>query len=180
MKVIDITFKEYVELKDRTTYDYYLRYADFEPGDLFGLNDITEHTYGFVKDVQELLNYTALTWGNYTELLEEYNISTPINTGNLSLFKLHCSKLWLKEQIEQLNELESIALGQASTAKEQAAGVDMFAEYRSFIQLDKLSDGDILKYDEIKKMPYLRCFTKLKLEADKQTFQINLNNLNKK
>ena len=176
-EVVDISFQDYISLNNRSQYDYYLRYGKLKPLDYFKLGDITEQSYGFVKDMQEYLNYSGLTWINYFKTMEEYGHK--INPKD-SLFTLQQSRLWLKEQIEFVNKLESDGLGHTPEPDEEVAGIDMFGKYRSFMQLDKLAGGNVTKYDEVRKQPYGTCFTKLKLESDKIEYETRLNKIRTK
>lgn len=166
----NISFLEYVEKGFDSRYDYALLFGNFEPLDLFSLGDLTNHTFGFVKDIQEILNYEGLTWDRLFDEMSKFLKVDKKSLYQYKFFDLFRFKLFLKKEVEKINELESKAFGHETTIIESEAGIDEFAKYRSFIQLDKLANGDILKYDEIRKQPYFICFTKLKLESDRVEF----------
>lgn len=146
----------------------------FEPLDLFKLGDLTDCQFGFVKDVQDLLNYEGLTWEKFFEEISNYKKITQRRIALMPLFDLHRARLYLKKEVEKINEIESNGLGHNPSAEEESAGINIFEKYRAFLQFDKLTGGDITKIDEIRKLPYSLCFAKLMLEADKAEFESNL------
>ena len=179
IKVKNISFIDYFNLENKTKYNYYLRYAELVPTDLFKIGSLMDQSFGFVKDVQDLFYTSGLTWEKYFELIVELKGLKKETIANNKLFQLHASRLYLKEQIEQITELERSNLGHASNAKEQMAGIEVFDKYGAFLQFDSLANGDVTKIKEIEKLDYSVCFAKLKLESDSSKFQIELNKLNK-
>jgi hypothetical protein len=172
IQIPNIKFKEYVSLADRSQYDYYLRYGEFEAINHYEHTELLESSFGVVKDVQEILNYSGLTWESLNELLS-------VNIGNEPLFNLQQQRVWFKEQTEQINELES-SLGHKPSAAEEAAGLDRFNKYRSFPQLDKLMTWWHMSKEEVRALDYSFCFTKLKYEADKREFEEDINRILKR
>ena len=146
----------------------------FEPLDLFKLGDLTDCQFGFVKDMQDLLNYEGLTWEKFFEEISNYKKITQRRIALMPLFDLHRARLYLKKEVEKINEIESNGLGHSPSSEEESAGINIFEKYRAFLQFDKLTGGDITKIDEIRKLPYSLCFAKLMLEADKAEFESNL------
>lgn len=170
-KIPNILFKHYASLQDRAQYDYYLRYGDFKAVNHYDISELLDSSFGVVKDIQEILNYSGLTWEALNELL-------PVNIGDQPLFNLQQQRVWYRSQVEQINKIESNGLGHASSAIEEAAGLDRFDVYRSFPQLDKLMTlWPQYNKDQIRELEYTFCFTKLKYEADKREFQEQINRL---
>jgi len=177
LQIPNISFLEYVSLPDRSEYDYYLEYGMLEANDLFKLGNFDDRTFGFVKDMQEHLNFGGLTWEIF---FDEMNKATDMNKDNIatmSIFELQKARLYCKEQIEHINSIESANLGYKPTAREEQAGLEEFAKYRSFIQIDKLTGGDVTKIDAIKEVPYSICFAKLMLESDKAAYESRLSKI---
>lgn len=179
MKVINISFKEYVELQDRGQYDFYLRYGNIEPVDYFEIGDYINETFGFVKDMQDYLNSTGLTWEAFIKEMAKKTGKTPEEVAKEPLFFLQQARLHAKAQIEFINEIENKAMSYAPSAAEESADLSVFEKYRAFIQLDKLAGGDVTKIEHIKALPYLVCFTKLSLEADSAEYQRRLSKFKK-
>ena len=177
MKVLNITFIQYTNLKNRSQYDYYLRYGNIKPVDYFKLGDFTIQNFGFVKDMQDYLNYSGLTWQSF---IEEMAIKTKKSIKTIArtpLFFLQQARLFVKEEIEKINKIENIGLSHTPSMEEELANINVFEKYRAFLQYDQLTGGDINKIEDIKKLPYTTCFTKLSLEADKSNFERELNRI---
>lgn len=181
-KIDNISFKTYLELSDKSEYDYILRYSNkLKKGlDLFNYGEFIDLSFGFVKDMQETMNTTGLSWQHFIEIISKEKGLTLESIALIPLFDLQQARSYFREQVEFINELETKGLGHMATAQQEAAGIDIFNKYRSFIQLDKLAGGDPTKYKAIEQLDYMTCFTKLKLEADKDTFNERLTNLMKK
>ena len=183
INIEDISFTTYLSLKDKSKYDYCIRYADKlkEPLDIFEIGDFIEQPFGLVKDLQELLNHSGMTWQSYFDTLLKHGIiKSYAQAGAMSLFTLQRSRVYIKTSIETINKLESDGLGHTPSPDEEIAGIDRFNKYRSFYQLDKLAGGDVTKYEAVRKEPYGNCFTKLMLESDKAAYDIELNKVRKR
>lgn len=171
VKIVNITFKQYFNLEDRTAYDYALKYGKLPPCDFLGLGSFLERPFGFVKDMQYLAtSSTGLTWSGFFEQLEKLLKISFDKLTDKSLFELYQTRLYCVEEIEKINKTESESLGHSPTPEESAAGLERFAEYKAFIQYDALAAGDLTRFEEIEKLPYSLCFTKLKLEADRDQY----------
>ena len=178
----NISFAEYIELKDKSEYDFILRHSGLlkTPLDLFGLGDLVDYTFGQVKDIQEVANVEGLKWDSFFAFITEVKGLSDKQQATRPLFDLQRARVYLIQQVEQINKLESTALGNTPDGNEIAAGVEKFAEYRAFLQYDTLTNGDVTKIDEVKKQPYLNCFLKLKLNADRAAYSERLNNILKR
>ena len=176
VEIQNISFITYSNLEDKSKYDYLLRYAKFEYENIFSLKPLADNTFGHVKNVQELLNYTGLTWEMFFQLISEEKGITIKAVAENSLFDLHRQRLWLKNEVEEINKLEN-SIGSGVTKLQEAAGIERFNKYRSFLVLDNLAGGDITKYEEIKGTPYWTCFVKLRLEAERNDYQEKYNEL---
>lgn len=174
MQVKDSTLGEYVAGINREQTDFVLKYGELEPLDLFGVGDIFDQSFGFVKDAQEWLNYSGADWEKYIELLKEHNFIREANLAGLSVISLRKSILYLVEAIEVVNKLESENLGSTPSADEVRAGVEVFKKYRSLPQMDKLAHGKLWKYEDVRRTAYGLCYTKLMLEADRAEFNEKL------
>jgi hypothetical protein len=181
IKVQNISFIEYYNLKDRSDYNYYLQYAEIEPKDFFKVGELKHLTFGTVKDIQELYNSSGfIMWNDYFKELEKLTGSKQDELSKIPLFDLHRFRLYLYDQIDFINDLESTKLSHKPDADEQIAGIEEFGKYKSFVQFDNLAGGDILKYNKIREEPYMICFTKMLLDAERNEFQERLNKLKTK
>ena len=177
-KVLNISFVEYANLTDRSEYDFILRYAKLEPADHLKIGSFDENTFGFVKDIQDLMNTTGLNWETF---FDEMNKRTGIDLQTLAkkpLFDLQSQRLFIKQQVDMINTLESTQLGHTASPDEEQAGLDVFKKYRAFCQFDKLMTlWPQYKLDEVRALPYSLCFTKLMYESDKMEFEKALHKL---
>lgn len=178
MKVKDISFKDYVSLEDRETYDYYLKYGKFKPEDILEIGPFLEHSFGFVKDMQYYAS-EGLGWEIFLNTISELLDKDIKELSKMSLFDLQKTRLYCIEEVKKINKIESDFLGHDATPEQEQADISRFGSYGPFIQFDKLSDGDLLRFEEIKKLKYDFCFTKLKLEADRDSFMEDYHNVMK-
>lgn len=170
----NISFLEYFELKDKKEYNFALQFGIFEPLDLFKFGDFVDKSFGFVKDFQEIMNYEGLTWERFFIEIEKETKIDKKELVKYSLIDLHRCRLFIKKEIEKINEIELNALGHKSTSEEESADLESFAKYRSFLQFDALAGGDITKIDLVRLQPYSVCLAKLMLDADKKEYEERL------
>ena len=180
MKVPNIKFVEYINLKDKKDYNYYLRYGNFKGKDLFKLGDFLNLNFGFVKDMQEMYNGEGLTWENFIEAISKRTKTSKKDISLIPLFDLHCARLFVRDELEKINLIENKTLSHNSSTEEAQAGINEFAKYKSFLQFDQLAGGNVLNIDKIKQLPYNQCFVKMSLEADRAKFESKLNNIRTK
>jgi hypothetical protein len=164
MKVPNIPFNQYASIPNRSEYDYYLRYNKFEPVDVFELGPLMDLNFGFVKDMQSLLNYSGLTWESYFQMMSSRTGKDQKEIASIGLFTLQQGRVYLKEQIEQINALESDQLSSGTTQEEEQAGIEEFRIFRSFPQYDKIIKDWGMSWEEVDAMPYDRAFVKLKYD----------------
>jgi len=180
IKKANISFIEYVSLKDRSEYDYLLKYGGLKADDYFNLGDFLNLEFGFIKDMQEHLNYTGLDWQTYLEEISKHTRKDLKKLANIGIFDLYQSRLYLRQEIERITKLESSNLGHKASIEEEQAGIEVFDKYRSFLQFDHLTKGNIIKINDIRKIKYSICFTKLMLDADRSEFDNKLFNIRNK
>jgi hypothetical protein len=164
MKVKNIPFVEYFDLPIKDEYNYYLRYGKIEAKDVFAIGEFVDAPFGFVKDMQELLNYEGLTWANYFEIMSKKTGQTVEQIGQIGLFTLQQGRIYCREQIEFINKLESQNLSSPASVQEEQAGLDEFKMFRSFPQFDKIIKEWGMTWEQVEAMPYSRAFAKLKYD----------------
>lgn len=177
MKIYNIPYKEYYTIKDRREYDYTLKFGIFSPVDIFQLGNFFDCSFGFVKDMQENLSDAFFTWDDYIKEINKYKKISLSEIAGHGIFDIHRSILYCQEQINAINENEAKFLGHIPTAEEVEAGCEIFDKYKSFIQFDSLTGGDITKINLIREMPYSECFLKLMYDSDLKAFETNLFNI---
>lgn len=175
----DISFTKYVGLsyESKKVYNYALRFGKIEPYDEFGLGEFVDQEFGFVKDMQEFICNQGMTWKEFLDEMSKKSGKTLKEICLLSIFKLQAARNYLYNQIQKINKIEANGLAYEPKDIEIQAGIDVFGKYRSFLQLDSLTGGDILKIDLIRKQPYSLCFAKLMLDHDKAIFEQRKNEI---
>jgi len=116
-------------------------------------------SYGFVKiDLPEYL-----TSGKLKEIIEaickEQDI---IQNESMNEHDVIAFFMWLKDEFEIIQRLEKEHLNSPPDIDMQAAGVRELDEFGELNVIDSLSGGDILKWEQVEKLPYYKVFDKLK------------------
>lgn len=88
---------------------------------------------------------------------------------NVDIFKVSGNEflqfiLWINEQQEFINTIEKNNLSSIPKAELMAAGIQRLDEFGSYVTIDTLASGDILKHEKIEKLPYYKVYEKLKLD----------------
>lgn len=129
------------------------------------------------------LNLWSLSWSDIIELriavseqkmFEVLNIVFGINEtefARLDLFNAFSVYKWIVEQFKSIVEIESQELSSEMSDEEKEAGVEELQEFGYSVMLDGIAKGDLLKYDEYLKLPYVKIFRKMCL--DKKRYDIN-------
>jgi hypothetical protein len=68
--------------------------------------------------------------------------------------------LWIRDELEDLSNLEKTYLVSSPSAKMFQAGINRLDQFGSLNTIDNLANGDILKYDEVRKLRYNVVFDK--------------------
>lgn len=72
--------------------------------------------------------------------------------------------LWIHEQQEFIYTIEKNNLSSEPEAELVAAGINRLDEFGSYTTIDSLASGDVLKHEEIERLPYYVVYQKLKLD----------------
>lgn len=129
------------------------------------------------------MNLWFLSWSDIIELriavseqnmFEVLNIVFGINDkdfARLDLFNAFSAYKWIVEQFKAIVEIELQELSSELTEEEKEAGVEELQEFGYSVMLDGIAKGDLLKYDDYLKLPYVKIFRKMCL--DKKRHDIN-------
>ena len=82
--------------------------------------------------------------------------------------------LWIRDELETIKTLEQTYLVSNTSAKMFAAGINRLDQFGIMNTLDNLANGDILKYDEVRKLRYNVVFDKQYMEIIKGDIQQKL------
>jgi hypothetical protein len=142
------------------------------------LAHITEWPYGTVKELQMRMQDIPVD-----ELPGIFTfVDSRIQEKDVWSWKWHDVYRFyrhLQEELKDIEELEKL-LYYEPTSKEENAGIHKFNEFGPLITIDRLADGDVLKYDAIEQKPYHLIFAKLKLEYTRRIYNENLERQNRK
>lgn len=129
------------------------------------------------------MNLWFLSWSDIIELriavseqnmFEVLSIVFGINENDfarLDLFNAFSVYKWIVAQFKSIVEIEVQELSSEPTPEEIDAGIEELQEFGYSVMLDGIAKGDLLKYDDYLKLPYVKIFRKMCL--DKKRYDIN-------
>lgn len=141
----------------------------------FDFESIINNSWGFVKETIP----DSLLKSDIENLIFLFAKDRGINlflndVSNLQVKEAMSFFLWLLDEIKSLKELESTYLVSEPDAKMLQAGINELDKFGFKNTLDNLAKGDVLKYDEIKKLPYHVIFDKQYMEVIKSKIEKKL------
>lgn len=174
MEIKRIKVKEYLQLIDKSAYNFAINYAEeFHLNkDCLGIGDIGELTFELIKDFQSDLEDGSLTFEKQINYLKRILSEAVINNSYLN--DLCNTIIYLTSGIVKMLEIESEVLGGEPSPEEEAAGLNRFELLGTYLQYRQLADNDITKIKEIKKMTYNECFLELYTRKQESDFQRDL------
>lgn len=175
MEIKNITIAEYLTIEDRAIYDALFKYAE-DSKDIFSIGDFTLLTFGQIKELQ----YKYSKGVTIKDIIEFISLVKSIEfkvIGQTRILDFIKANNFIKKQIEFINSIEENALVGSVSADEERADIVRFNKFGYLIQVDKLSGGDITKYETIKSITYMDCFTKLYLDKERIEFNKDLNRI---
>jgi len=81
---------------------------------------------------------------------------------------------YLITSIEQIVEVENESLAYEPDPDEVEAGMDKFNGLGVYLQIRSLTNGDIAKFDQVRKLPYSLCFTEMYTAKQMSDYQKDL------
>lgn len=133
-----------------------------------------------LRDVQDTKdNLAAGTFEDIIKcvmLTEELTYEEVLKMGIVEFWGLVKS---ITKQIEDINHMESVSLTSEypNFKWEAVGGSEKLSKFGIYNTLDKLSDGDILKYEAILDLPYADVFVKLYMDRIKGDLQHEMSQL---
>ena len=168
-----ITVKEYLTLEDKSQYDFAMKFAlQFnESVNEFEIQDVFELPFGFVLDYQFELSHD-MTLLKQIELIQTIT-DRKIGDMLLDVFCRGCK--WLNDGIFQIAEIERQKLSYTPTYDEQSAGIEnLFEGLEYYMKIRKLAGNDITKIEQVRALPYSRCFLELYTQKQEYEYQQNI------
>src|SRR5690606_17890136 len=97
-----------------------------------------------------------------------------IDVENIEVSEAMSFYLWIIDELKSIRELESNYLSSDPDIKMIQAGIHKLNQFGINNTLDNLAKGDILKYNEIRKLPYNVVFDKQYMEVTKSEIEKKL------
>lgn len=180
MLVLDrISLLDYLQLDDRSEYDFWIKYS-FECGakDVFEVGNFMKLPFGFIKDQQYELS-KGMPWEKLIEAFEILTKKTIKELVAMPLEEIIQSRNYFINEMNKINLLESETLCHEPDEKELKAGIDRFNVLGVYLQIESLAGNDVLKIEEVKKLPYETCYLWLYSQSLKAEYQKDYIRLNK-
>ena len=131
--------------------------------------DCKTWTWGDVKETQ----YELKKQINYQTIINivSRQIKTELLTIDAHIFFATFNAI--SNSILQITDIENNAMGHTPTANEMVASEEVggFESFGYLPEMDKLANGNILKYEEIKRLSWNDCFSKLAYDARQTKYQ---------
>jgi len=174
----NITFHQYLNLEDRSEYDFAINYAEsfLEPKDIFSIGSFTQLEFGLVKDLQQDISQ-GMTWDKMLEYMCLLTGKKELAFYNLSLLKIIQFRNYIVNEIKQIVEIENQVLSYDPSEDEIQAGIDKLSVFGVYSQLLSVANGDPLKVDSVRKMKYedafvFLCYQKMSSDFERDLIRI--------
>ena len=136
--------------------------------DVYKIGPLTNRTFYEVKELQRLMSDENGFEQSILFVLELSGQKDP------DLFQFFSFFNYCKEEIERVNIMEENALGYTPTTDEERAGIDRFNKFGYVLAIDSLAKGNVLKWNEVKNIPYEDAFMKLMIDKTRNDFDKDL------
>lgn len=173
MEIENITFIEYVNLKDKSLYNYASNFSRKlnQPKDLFNVGKFSKLTFGQVKDAQYSFN-SGVHFENLIKFTCYLKKIKEIDFCKKRFFDICKYRRFIELELDNIYKAEK-ELYYESSAKDESAGIDKLSKFGVIIQIDQLANGDVTKYEQVKKQPYALCFNKLLMNKEIELYKFN-------
>lgn len=129
--------------------------------------------YGFVKiDLPSLLNEN-----NIDEIINIICDIKDISVKKITDKEKISLTLWLIDELEAIGSLEQNYLSSQPEPELIASGIDELNVFGELNIIDSLAGGDILKWEQVKKLPYHSIFDKLRKDNIERKINKNYNKI---
>lgn len=142
---------------------------------LFGaeLEPLIYFPYGFVKiDLPSLLNEN-----NIDEIIKLICDIKDISVKKIADKEKISLTLWLIDELEAIGNLEQNYLSSQPEPELIASGIDELNVFGELNIIDSLAGGDILKWEQVKQLPYHSIFDKLRKDNIERKINKNYNKI---
>lgn len=166
MQLNSINIGEYLHLseEERESYDFAIKYSEqAEARDILAFGDLTDKTFGEVKDWQQRFSEQDV----FVKFLTNYY---PESVG-FDVFKFFAAFRFVEGEVLRVAEIEAKLLHHEPSIEEEAAGLERFAKLGVGIQIDSLAKGQVWMYETVRQMPYKECLFKMVLDKTNNDYQ---------
>lgn len=141
----------------------------------FDFEDALYFSWGLLKEkIPELLSAGDLE-SLYFLMLKERGINVfKIDVERIELKEAVAFYLWILDELKTISELEKNYLQNEADFNLVKAGISKLEQFGHLTTIDSLANGDLTKYEAIKKMPYNLIFDKQFLEKTKSEIEKKL------
>ena len=159
---------------DSELYNFVKKYGK-RTNTLFGveLEPLIYFSYGFVKiDLPSLLNEN-----NIDEIIKIICDIKDISVKKITDKEKISLTLWLIDELEAIGSLEQNYLSSQPEPELIASGIDELNVFGELNIIDSLAGGDILKWEQVKQLPYHSIFDKLRKDNIERKINKNYNKI---
>ena len=137
------------------------------------LEPLIYFSYGFVKiDLPSLLNEN-----NIDEIIKIICDIKDISVKKITDKEKISLTLWLIDELEAIGSLEQNYLSSQPEPELIASGIDELNVFGELNIIDSLAGGDILKWEQVKQLPYHSIFDKLRKDNIERKINKNYNKI---
>ena len=137
------------------------------------LEPLIYFSYGFVKiDLPSLLNEN-----NIDEIIKIICDIKDISVRKITDKEKISLTLWLIDELEAIGSLEQNYLSSQPEPELIASGIDELNVFGELNIIDSLAGGDILKWEQVKQLPYHSIFDKLRKDNIERKINKNYNKI---
>ena len=169
IEVENYTLNEFVMLPEEMQSDYVTIGLALNGDNWTDEDDITQWPWGRIKEIQsELINDLGLE-----TIVNIINISTDIDKEDImkkGWYEVFRFFNWIMKSLDIISNLEK-QLAYEPSGDELRAGIEEYNQFGYFVTIDRLAQGDPLRYEDITKQPFNIIFSKLLLNGVDYNFQ---------
>ena len=152
MKLNSINIGEYLHLseEDKEEYDFALSYSvQAEARDVLSFGDITDKTFGEVKDWQQRFTEPDV----FVKFLTNYYPQSI----NFDVFTFFAAYRFIENEVIRISEVENKLLKHEPSPEEEAAGLERFSQLGVGIQIHSLAHNQTWMRETVRQLPYKEC-----------------------
>jgi hypothetical protein len=168
--------RDYINLEDKSEYDFAIRYASIFTNqvDEYKVGDISELTFGFVKDTQYDLENGA-TFGKVIEIISDMEIVKDIGAEPLDKFVRFSN--YLIESIKQIIDIENQTLSHTPDADEEEAGMNRFDDLGIYLQIRSIAQTFHIEPQKVREWKYSEAFVEMVTAKALNEYERELNKI---